>query len=665
MHATSFGGNLGASASQKTTKVNGTGTEPQSVEKKDATGSDTATAKFASVRSTTTEGQLPVERKSISEVGPPLYNENTDRHTPELSLPDLQYPLESLPDPPVNDIDFGTRSEVQQDQPTDDWLENDMENDEWLEESSPGFDVLVDDGPEQLGYQDDGDYLSNFDMEPGREPFVARDRLIPTIDDLAQFDYEGMHEDLGYFEGGSQFDHMAYDQCEELPHECFYGHVNQHKRKCFEDQDLDVTVLSERRGLTVEKYPRRTEKADLRHRLSKRRRADRTQIGGKFPRRSHSGGRFADFHHGRRQQGTDQTYSDVRRQGARSRNVRTHFRTLSAIDSFPRESFNNTEPDFEQSSEKFPLRSSVAKQGSIEHFRGGHKEKDRSRIHVGAGPQESRGFRKHASKTDLGKNDTDFARPKTLEQIKEAKRKAALLNNGPEICDTNEERQNSEQSAVCGSGFVDLKSQVRNNLLGEERKINLGKVIVNDSIKLQSFEGPKPLSDLLKAKQKSSDYAAGKLLSKGTGEFSVKSELNGNPKTSDIGGKSTVLSLHSQKEIEKGGFVQRRKETHAPILDDLEKTSSCLYTKIELDDLPFQKFQSSGVPVIRENDTRENLNVNVAINSSAAKEDTFMRPLKVENGSKRFNCTSEPGGDDFDMEDEDDDFAKQLGGIFA
>ncbi|GLJ30863.1 hypothetical protein SUGI_0613510 [Cryptomeria japonica] len=609
MHGTPFGGNSGVSASQKTTKVNGTGTEPQSVEKKDTNGSDNATAKLAPVRSTTTEGQLPTEPKCISEVGPPLYNENTDQHTPELSLPDLEYPLESLPeDPPVNDINFGTRSEIHQDQPTDDWLENDMESDEWLEESSPGFDVLVDDGPEQLGYQDDGDYLSNFDMEPGREPFLLRERLIPATDELAQFDYEGMHEELGYFEGGSQFAHMTYDQCEELAHERSYGHVNQHKRKSFEDRDLDVAVLSERRGLPIEKYSCRIEKADLRHRLGKYRRADRTQIGCKFPRRSHSGGRAADFHHGCRQQGNEQIYPDtvaVRHQGSRSKNVRTRFRMLSAIDSFPRESFNNTEPDFEQSPENFLSRSSVARQGSIEHFRGGHKEKDRGRIHVGAGAQlESSGFRKHATKIDLGKNDTDFARPKTLEQIKEAKRKAALLNNGPKICDANDERQNSEQSAVCGSQFVALKSQVGNNLPGEERKINLGKVIVNESIKLQSFEGPKPLSALLKAKQKSSDSPAGKLLSKGKGEFSQKSELNGNSKTSEIGGKSTVLSLHSQKEEEEGGFEQGRKETCAPISDVLENKSSCLSTKFELGNSPFQ---SSGVPVITENDRRENL----------------------------------------------------------
>ncbi|KAH9301588.1 hypothetical protein KI387_013171, partial [Taxus chinensis] len=661
MHGTPFGGNPGVTALQKSTKGINTGAEPHSVEKKDNNGADNATAKYSYLKSTNTEVEFPSEAKCNPEAGPPLSHENTDRHSPELSLAELDYHLESLPDPPVNDINFITRSEIHQDQPTDDWLENDMETEDWLEQSSPGFDVLVDDGPEQLGYQDDADYLSNFDMEPGRESFHGRERIMPITDELAQFNYEGMQEELGYFEGGNQYTHMAYDPCEELAHERSYGHLNRNKRKGFEGRDPNGAVLSERRGLPIERYPRRIDKADLRHRLTKRRRADRSEIRDKFMKRSHSDDRPADFHCGRRQRGSEQIYHDTVstcQQGLRHKNMRMHSRMLSAVGNFPRESYNNKEPEFKLSPENNQLRSLVGRHGSVEHFRARYKENEGGKNFVSSGvPLELSGFRKNVSKSEAGNNDTDFARPKTLEEIKEEKRKAALLGND-KVCDNNDEQKSSEQSAVCGSQFDTLKSQSRNYPSGEERKISLGKIIVNESDKLPSFEGPKPLSALLKKKQKSNDDITGKIHSKGT-ELSQRSEMNGNAEASDIGGKDAVFSLCSEKKVEEGGLMWWGEEMCGSTVDVLEKRPSYLSTVFEQSD---SLFQNNGVPLIIDNGKK----VDLCINSHTAKEDTSMKPLKIENGSKHFDCKSEPDGDDFPMEeDEDDDFAKQLGGFFT
>lgn len=666
MHFPPFGGNQAVSTSQKTTKVTGTGAEPQSVEKKAPNSSDNGTVKPAPIQSTSAEVQLLTEAKHVAEAGPLPGHAKTGQHAPERFLPEVEFSPLNMLDAPANELNFITRSPVHEVQPTDDWLDNDMESEEWLEESSPGFDVLVDDGPEQLGYQEEAEYISNFDMEQGHELTHGSERLIPLADEMLQFDYESMHDDLGYTEGGSQYAHRSYDPYEEHRHSS-YDHVNWHKRKTFDGRVPEGTVISERRGLSLERYSRQSEKPDLRHRLGKIRRVDRAQIDDKSKRRLQSDSRSGDFQHGHRQRGNEQRYhhdSITRRQHVTRHNkMRVHSRMPSGSVSLPRGSFHEVEPNCEGTTEKVQWRSFSGRHDSSEHIRSRHKEKERGKIYADvAAPAESSVFRKPFTRNETGKNDTDFAKPKTLEQIKEEKRKTALLGNGPRVSDTSEESKAFLLSGQHGSQAAVPKSQIQPpSLHGEERKISFSKVIVHESSKFPTFEGPKPLSAILKAKQKpTNDDIVEGTHAQGAGELRKQSELIRNPRIAETDGKIPVLSSGAEKEFEQRGFSQGAKHMYESATITSINPSSHVSADFHQGN---SLLQNNGMPMMRQNNG--DLTMNGAISSQVDKDDTCLEPLKIENGRMTGEYKSEPDEDEEYLEDEEDDFAKKLVGFFS
>eukprot|EP01018_Ginkgo_biloba_P002709 Gb_02253 [translate_table: standard] len=672
MHGPFYGGNPGASASQKPTKVSSTGTEPQSAEKKATIGNDSVTVDIAPVRSTSAEVQIPTEAKHVNQAGSQPRHLKTDHHTPEPSLPEVEFPQLRMPDAPISTVNLGGRSRVSQVQPTnDEWLQDDIET-EWLEESSPGFDVLVDDGPEQLCYQEDTDYLSNYDMEPGTESTHGQERILHVTDELLEFDYDhpSVHDQSGYIEGVRKYDHRSYDPYEELNHDHLsYDHISRRKRKNFTGRAPEVAVVSGRRSLSVEGYSRHSENGDLRHRLAKRRRADRAHTADNSSRRQHLDTLPGDFHRSRRQRDDEQRHRDAvarRQQGVRQNNMRLHGRTPSGNGSFSRESFIDVESNFEGNPERLRLRHSPTRHGSGEHFRSRYKEKERGRILMDAATlSESSGFRTKTQKTELRK-DTDFARPKTLEQIKEEKRRAGLLENGFKVCDSFEEPKNSVQSESHWMRGVVLKSQVQplHNLPGDERKISLGKVVVHESSKLPSFEGPKPLSAILKAKQKSVNNESVEISgAEGTQGISQRLELNGNTQNSGIGGKANVLPLGSEKEVEEKELALGDQYTFEVTTDIQKERPSCVATGFQEGNASLQE---NGTPLTRENNKVEIMKMNEVIKSCVEKPDVCFEPRENENGGRTGECKPEPGEDEDYMEDdEEDDFARKLGGFFS
>lgn len=669
MHVPPFGGNQAVSNSQKTTKVTGMGAESQPVEKKAPSGADNGTVKPTSMQSTSAEVQLLTEDKRVAEVGSPQgHAKKRGQHAPERSLPEAGFSPINMLDASDNELSFFTRSHVHKVQPTDDWLDNDMESEEWLEESSPGFDVLVDDGPEQLGFQEEAEYLSNFDMEQGQELTHGRERIIPMTDEMLHFDYEGMHDDLCYTEGGNQYAYRSYDPYEEHIHSS-YDQVNWHKRKTFDGRVPEGTVVSERRDLSLERYPRQSEKTDLRHRLGKIRRVDRTQIDDKSKRRLQSDSRSGDFQRGHRQRGNEQRYHHDaiarRQQVTRHSKMRVHSRTPSGSGSLPRGSVHEVEPNFEEIPEKVHRRSLSGRNDSSEHFRNRHKETERGRIYADvAASSESSVFRKPFNRNETGKNATDFAKPKTLEQIKEEKRKNALLGNGPRACDTSEESKTFFQSGQRGSQGAIPKSQIEplDSLSGEERKINFSKVRVHESSKFPTFEGPKPLSAILKAKQKpkNDDIVAG-THAQGAGDISKRSELTGISRIPETDWKTPVLSSGAEKKVQQKGFSQGAKHMHESARNGSINVSSRVSTDFNEGDT---LLQNNRMPVMRQNNG--DLTMNGAINSHVDKGDTCLEPLKIENGGMTGNYKSESESDEeYLEEDEEDDFAKKLGGFFS
>ncbi|CAM6037885.1 unnamed protein product [Sphagnum compactum] len=119
---------------------------------------------------------------------------------------------------------LGSNNRLHVRQPSgDERPQNGMEPDEWWEESSPGFDVLVDAGPERSHYSEDPDLQGNYEgLEAGRPgPAVQRrGRGLHGADEIDQYDYEyqGVFEPAAYDATGL-YNHGGYESYEQQGYE--------------------------------------------------------------------------------------------------------------------------------------------------------------------------------------------------------------------------------------------------------------------------------------------------------------------------------------------------------------------------------------------------------------------------------------------------------------
>ncbi|CAK9259186.1 unnamed protein product [Sphagnum jensenii] len=119
---------------------------------------------------------------------------------------------------------LGSNNRLRVRQPSgDERPQNGMEPDEWWEESSPGFDVLVDAGPERSHYSEDPDLQGNYEgLEAGRPgPAVQRrGRGLHGADEIDQYDYEyqGVFEPAAYDATGL-YNHGGYESYEQQGYE--------------------------------------------------------------------------------------------------------------------------------------------------------------------------------------------------------------------------------------------------------------------------------------------------------------------------------------------------------------------------------------------------------------------------------------------------------------
>jgi hypothetical protein len=98
-----------------------------------------------------------------------------------------------------------------------------MESDEWWEESSPGFDVLVDAGPERSRYNEDPDLQDSYEgLEIGRPGPAAqrRGKSLHGLDEIDQYDYEypGVFEQAAYDPAGP-YNHGEFEPYEQQGYE--------------------------------------------------------------------------------------------------------------------------------------------------------------------------------------------------------------------------------------------------------------------------------------------------------------------------------------------------------------------------------------------------------------------------------------------------------------
>eukprot|EP01018_Ginkgo_biloba_P030435 Gb_10712 [translate_table: standard] len=677
------GGNV---TSQKGTK-SATVTEPQPMGKKTLNGTeDMKDAKRSSPSSdpktvpasNSKAVHLPPEAKPIAQARSQLLSGKGNQLNAEpvlrvLDAPQLGTTRVRAPDAPTNAVSPINRLRVRQTQPLDDRVHNGVEAEEWLGESSPGFDVLVDDGPEQLSYREDADYLSSHDMETGRVSSHAREINIHGKRELVRFDYDqpSVHDQPGYYDAEYQYDHGAYDPYKQRGND----HVGRQQPGAFSDRALERLSVRERRALSIEEEPEQNNIEDLRHRISKRRRVDGAKVVDNLLKRQHVDTRMGDFHGGRRQWDDEHRHQDtmhrdqLSQQGVRHNNRRLHGRITEAA-GFKRDSFEDAEAGFERGSERVRSKSSPSRHHSSDHLRSRYREKERSRIPVDAAilPESrvTRGqnFKNNESRTD----DINFAGPKTLAQIKQEKNR-----------EKSEEPISSVQSAVHGSWAASMQARGQRiqNPHGEERKPRLGKVVTHESNEEAGFEGPKPLSAILEAKRKAdqeNNGNTGKLHLEGVRQPNQGFNSNGNIESADISRKATVLSPVSEKEVEEGELLQCESEevTGSRTVEDFEPSHGA--------DASFEHkspLQENGTE-LRENNPVEDTVMNEASNGQDDEDETcevgdhededfdHVELRESEEWGRDGEQMLEPDEDEEYLEDDDeDDFARKLGGIFS
>ncbi|GMQ06930.1 hypothetical protein CsSME_00051339 [Camellia sinensis var. sinensis] len=280
-----------------------------------------------------------------------------------------------------------SRSLVCTDQSSDEQVDDYIEQEDWLE-SSPGFDVLVDNRSENLGYEEDPEYLIAIDRD-GRElngHFLGYDYEDPVEYDPAYPD-AGILDEHERLDSSDQFDNeQRFDYIRKVPgrsREKMFYPVLPRKRK-FLPVDM---AIDGRRGM------------DLRDHLRKRRVINGRQVTS-FSRRNNSSRQVDQSQERSRRHGTQWLHGRLITE-ENSNGHRSHGKNGTLLNSI------NPQSWFRQS------RSNKVGQ----HYK--EKRQPKQQFH------SSEVSRNTVSKKKRSAEESDmFTGPKTLAQIKEEKRKA-------------------------------------------------------------------------------------------------------------------------------------------------------------------------------------------------------------------------------------------------
>ncbi|XP_020270721.1 zinc finger CCCH domain-containing protein 34-like [Asparagus officinalis] len=241
------------------------------LENKASAGSDTGSASIE-VPSNPPNGTIELikqenSKEIIQQPAPAVVLEepspSAESSVPDCEEPGIKSPEEKSPLP----TEFMNGSpQLCPDQSSDDIVKESAEGDEWWE-SSPGFDVLVDDGSEQLAYEEDADYL----LVQDRESEMLHRGLLP-------YDYEvaAGFDPLAYPDAGYLYEHGVYENFDHADNrntpECFHR-VSEHSRK----RNLEPSPHRRRKpSRRRHEVIGGREVVDLRDHLRKRRRTDRS-----------------------------------------------------------------------------------------------------------------------------------------------------------------------------------------------------------------------------------------------------------------------------------------------------------------------------------------------------------------------------------------------------
>lgn len=338
-------------------------------------------------------------------------------------------------------------------------LQNGREAGEFLRESSPGFDVLVDDEHENADYFHHEDVYGRATGNGGRH-----------LNAMNEFDYDhaSEHECL------AKFDREPYN---ELHDNELYGRAHDQygweHHKAVSERILERPSMIERRRLR-EDSPDEIDRSDLRHRLLKQRKIYVSRSASS-PNRlieiSRRDNRYGEEQRYRGHPQKDQRYLPP--ENSNSMGNRLLGRIMLSGRSSP-DQVNDMRSDREMDRGRNWGRSSPS--GPMSYHQGRHHDRIR-RTHENFTP-EVRTFKGQPIKRDEI-DPVNFAGPKSLAELKGAK-----------VSDSSEERSTKNNSAAAS----------KNQPVGEPKTMKSGKVMGQPEASL-SFEGPKPLSEILKRKR--------------------------------------------------------------------------------------------------------------------------------------------------------------------
>eukprot|EP00268_Persea_americana_P028616 TRINITY_DN2776_c0_g1_i1.p1 TRINITY_DN2776_c0_g1~~TRINITY_DN2776_c0_g1_i1.p1 ORF type:complete len:741 (+),score=179.20 TRINITY_DN2776_c0_g1_i1:272-2494(+) len=485
-------------------------------------------------------------------------------------------------------------------------LQNGREAGEFLRESSPGFDVLVDDEIQ------DSDYFHHED-----EYGIGASNGGRHLNSINEFDYEHSSEldSLAKFDREPYNEYRDYDQYRR-PHDQFGWEHNKTSSK----RILEQSSITERRRQR-EESPDQIDRSDLRHRLSKQRKV-------KGSRSASSPDRHIEINHRGDRYGEEQRFRGHRRDQRHvlpetSISNRLQGRIMLPGRSSP-EKANNLRPDREMDRGRNSGRSSP---GRPVLYQARHH--DRVRQTQENLTTEVRNFRGQPIKRDeIG--TLNFAGPKSLAELK-----------GSKVSDSREEQSTKNDASA-------FKSQ----LVREPKTMKSGKAVGHlepeGSI---SFEGPKPLREILKRKR-GTGSGGGKVSS--DGEDSGRSEIAATE-------TPTTQVFDSKKEAGvNAGAVGTAEENDNSDEDGLVATEG--YELTHEDPTSAEKgdaLEMDGMTI----DTMEDQELDETYDQRDGESDYET----VEGGDFKAEDENAEPEDDYldDDDDEEDDFSTKIGAMLS
>ncbi|KAA8529938.1 hypothetical protein F0562_034458 [Nyssa sinensis] len=562
--------------------------------------------------------ELPMQAKPVAKVetAPPKNGDAIVKNVPPPSGLDYEisrYRPTSVP-PASNEYSMSRSSRVYQAHVSDDHnFLNGKDADEFSREPSPGFDVLVDDERRDSDYYHNEDQFGRTRAQEGRN-------LNPTNEyDIGRAaDYDSMAD----VEQDIYRDPHGYDLYDQMQ-----GQYGWEQRRASSERMLGGLAHAERRRQPRGESPDQIDESDLRHRLSKQRR-----VNGLRSVISHDNVR--DDH------GEDRSYQGQRRE---VHHVPTHESSVSSrlrgrikIPGRSSSPLNGTDlrPEREMDKGRNRGRLSLGRPQIASH-----QESVRDRIKGRVQEDfnnEGRNFRGSRMRRDMI-NDNYIPPPKSLAELKVGKN-----------ADRNEQQISYQQSFSLGKRKYP-------NLEGDQQ-------FEGDL----SFEGPKPLSEILKRKREvETTVSGGDLMMSAYKEDNIMKERR----------ESLISSEKTTAVTEVQGIFSSlvKEEADLPVDGNKEESKTRTANSAGIEDglIPTENLKSADEhPSLQHNVSELDIEDGMIVDDRM--EDQEPEPYEREGESdyeqvdgEESNLDGADPEEEYLEDDDGDDFAKKIGVMFS